>query len=200
MGNINVYLIRHGYTFYNEKKLYCGQLDPCLSNFGVLKLYELKKTLNYPKFCDAYFTSGYKRANQTFEILYPNTKYQVINGFCEYNFGEFEGKSYEDLKNNQNYINWLNDEQGNFSLFKGETKNEYNKRVKEAFNSFIHFCVLKKYMSVLLVSHGGTIGTILEHFYSNTKSFYEWQPSCGHGYKLDIEFNNYVKIIGVYNL
>lgn len=186
MNNIDVFLIRHGKTMANEKRLYCGKTDLSLSNNGVAELKTLKKNLTYPK-CDDYYTSGAKRANETFKVLYDNNEFTKLKGFFEYDFGDFEMKSYEDLQEDKSYIKWITDEYGEVSCPNGESKNNYRKRIKDEFISFINIIKKKKLKSVLLVSHGGTIGTILENFYDNSKDFYSWQPSFGEGYKLKIE-------------
>lgn len=186
MNNIDVFLIRHGKTMANEQRLYCGKTDLSLSNKGVAELKALKKNLTYPK-CDDYYTSGAKRANETFKVLYDNDEFRELEGFFEYDFGDFEMKSYEDLKEDKAYIKWITDEYGEVSCPNGESKINYRKRIKDEFISFINIIKKKKLKSVLLVSHGGTIGTILENFYDNSKDFYSWQPRFGEGYKLKIE-------------
>lgn len=187
MSNIDIFLVRHGKTIANKKRLYCGKTDLELSYNGKQELINLKKNINYPD-CDLYFTSGAKRANETFKLLYENREYSELKGFFEYNFGDFEMKSYEDLKEDEDYINWIMDEVGDVSCPNGESKNKYKDRIKVEFISFINYLRDKKLKSVLLVSHGGTIGTILEEFYDNSKNFYSWQPSFGEGYKLSVEF------------
>lgn len=219
MYKLDVYLIRHGKTLCNEQKLYCGSSDIHLSEMGKKELLELKAlsdlnnqkeknlstaealdtdstTFKYPK-CEKYYTSGAKRANETLEILYPKVEYECIKEFFEYNFGDFEMKSYEMLKENELYIKWIMDIEGKVSGFNGESKVEYRERISNAFNSFINKCSLEKLKSVLIVSHGGTIGTILELFYSNEKSFYEWQPACGLGYKLVVLWDEKEKSIKI---
>ena len=89
-----IYLIRHGRTYCNENKLYCGISDVSLSEEGKKELEEKRKSVRVP-ICKRNFTSGAKRANETFNILYPNKKYEVVKEFGEYNFGDFELKSYE---------------------------------------------------------------------------------------------------------
>lgn len=219
MYKLDLYLIRHGKTICNEQKLYCGFSDIPLSNVGKLELLELKalsdsnkitlktssklfinkedlEKFTYPE-CEKYYTSGAKRANETFEILYPNTKYEVIKEFWEYNFGDFEMKSYEILKGNKSYINWIMDKEGKVEISNGESKLQYRARISKAFRDFLDKCRIEQTKSALLVSHGGTIGTILELFYSNERNFYEWQPQCGCGYKLEILWDkakDYIKI------
>lgn len=195
MNNIEVYLIRHGKTMANEKRLYCGKTDLSLSDKGIEELKTLKKNLSYPE-CNEYFTSGAKRANETFEILYYDKRFVEIKRFFEYDFGDFEMKSYEDLKEDKAYIKWITDESGEVSCPNGESKNRYKNRIRDQFISFINNIREKEVKSVLLVSHGGTIGTILEEFYDNSKNFYSWQPNFGEGYKLTVEVleNNFVII------
>ena len=103
MKKLKVYLIRHGKTEANEKHLYCGKTDISLSERGKKELYDIKSTVKYPE-CISFFSSGAKRANETLEILYPEKTYSEINEFWEYNFGDFEMKSYDMLKENKEYI------------------------------------------------------------------------------------------------
>lgn len=192
MSSFEVYLIRHGKTIANEKKLYCGKSDLSLSDIGKKELYDLD--IKYPK-CELYFTSGAKRANETLGILFGNVEYIELFDFWEYNFGDFEMKSYEDLKENQLYIDWILDKEGKVSCPKGESKEIYKNRIKKEFIRFLNEISKKNVKKVALVCHGGTIGTILEEFYDNKKSFYEHQPSFGEGYKLIIEnFKEELKI------
>lgn len=186
MKKLKVYLIRHGKTEANEKHLYCGKTDISLSERGKKELYDIKSTVKYPE-CISFFSSGAKRANETLEILYPEKTYSEINEFWEYNFGDFEMKSYDMLKENKDYISWITDNEGQVLCPNGESKFQYRKRIKKAFIAFLEQCYKENINSAALISHGGTIGTILEVFYDNSKSFYEHQPSCGRGYKITLE-------------
>lgn len=188
MEKIILYLIRHGKTEANEKHLYCGKSDIPLSEYGIKDLQDIKKEINYPE-CNKYFTSGAKRANETMEILYPGKSYVEINEFWEYDFGDFELKSYDMLKENKDYITWITDNEGQVSCPNGESKFQYKKRIEKAFIAFMDKCYKENIKSAAFVSHGGTIGTILEIFYDSKKSFYEHQPACGRGYKIALEKN-----------
>ncbi|MEN8076690.1 histidine phosphatase family protein [Clostridioides difficile] len=186
MEKLVLYLIRHGKTEANEKHLYCGKSDLHLSKNGVKQLEEIKKEVKYTE-CNKYFTSGAKRANETISILYPGKQYSEINEFWEYDFGDFELKSYDMLKENKDYISWIRDNEGQVLCPNGESKVQYRNRIKKAFITFLDQCYKENINSAVLISHGGTIGTILEVFYDNSKSFYEHQPSCGRGYKITLE-------------
>ena len=185
MNEIKLYLIRHGKTYCNEKQLYCGKSDIDLSKNGTIELLENAKKNKYQN-CDFYFTSGAKRANQTLEILCPGKKYDIIEKFFEYDFGDFELKSYEDIKLLKEYICWIDDEEGNIKCPNGESRTEFRKRIKEGFTELIEYFIEKDIKTAFGVTHGGTIGMLLEMLYDNKKKFYEWQPKNGEGYELII--------------
>ncbi len=195
MKEIKLYLIRHGKTYCNERQLYCGKSDVELSENGINELKEILQEHYYEK-CDFYFTSGAKRANQTLEILCPGNKYNILDKFFEYNFGDFELKSYEDLKELTEYTSWVDDEEGYIKCPNGENRVEFRKRIKEGFIELVNFLAEENIKTAFGVLHGGSIGIILEMFYDDSKKFYEWQPKNGRGYELiiNVKENNEFKI------
>ncbi|AOR24262.1 histidine phosphatase family protein [Clostridium taeniosporum] len=196
MSKIELYLIRHGKTYCNKERLYYGKTDVSLCCEGITELINKKKNSIYP-LCEKYFTSGLKRANETFEILYPNEEYDLVPELCEYNFGEFELKSYEDLKENPKYQEWIMDEVGDVKCPNGESKKEFKERILKGFFDLIFNLKNNNIKSALAVLHGGTIGTLLEELYDNKKSFIEWQPQGGAGYKLVVSLENDIEIASV---
>lgn len=201
MKEIKLYLIRHGKTYCNEKQLYCGRSDVGLSENGIKELKERVEEQNYEK-CDFYFTSGAKRANQTLEILCPGNKYTILDEFFEYNFGDFELKSYENLKSLTEYTSWIDDVEGYIKCPNGESRLEFRKRIKEGFIELINCLSEENIKTALGVLHGGSIGIILEMFYDGSKKFYEWQPKNGKGYELLIKVkeNNEFNISEVHSI
>lgn len=189
MKEIKLYLIRHGKTYCNEQRLYYGKSDVNLCEAGVKELIEKKNNIIYPE-CEFYFTSGAKRANETLEIIYPGVKYKILEKLFEYDFGEFELKSYEDLKDKKEYVDWINDDEGHIKCPNGESKFEFKKRVIEGFNELIKYLKKEHITTALGVTHGGSIGIILETMYDNSLKFYEWQPKNGEGYELIIQIKD----------
>lgn len=186
MEEIKLYLIRHGKTYCNERQLYCGKSDVGLSENGINELKKISKRIKCSK-CNFYFTSGAKRANQTLEILCPENEYKILNEFFEYNFGDFELKSYEDLKSIKEYLEWIEDEEGNIKCPRGENRVEFKKRIRDGFLELIKYLTEENINTAFGVIHGGSIGIILEMFYDDKKKFYEWQPKNGEGYELIIK-------------
>lgn len=199
MNKVILYMIRHGKTICNERRLYCGKSDVELSDIGREELKEFKKNVNYPN-CNLNYTSGAIRANETFNIIYNIKKFKVHKGLMEYDFGDFEMKSYEMLKENEEYTNWIMDNSNDIKCPNGESKREFRNRIAIALEELLQEIVKEGENEAVVIAHGGTIGIILELFSQSNKSFYELQPECGRGYKVEVWYNNKdikVKIIGV---
>ena len=173
MGDL--YLIRHGRTEANEKWLYCGATDLGLSQAGAEVLKEIQYEL--PEDC-IYITSGMKRTEQTLQILFGEVEHKVDERFKEVNFGIFEMKNYESLKEDETYQAWISGENEKNIPPEGESGEQMKKRVLEGLQT-----LQKEAKPVVLVTHGGVIAAIMEHlFASENRNRYEWQPRPGHGY------------------
>lgn len=172
-----IYLIRHGCTETNEKKLYCGSTDLPLSEEGKRSLQQL--SYQVPEDC-IYMTSGMKRTEQTLEILFGKVPFQIDRRFREIDFGIFEMKSYEELKNNPDYQKWISGDNEKNVPPGGESGLQMRERVLEGLQD-----LKNETEEVVLITHGGVIAAIMaELFPEEEKSRYEWQPRPGHGYVL----------------
>jgi len=177
---MEIHFIRHGKTLANEKKLYCGSTDLPLSEIGRSEINELKGQGIYPA-ADIFFTSGLLRTKQTFEIIYTGAENIIIPEIAEFNFGIFEMKSYDDLKENADYLAWINDTTGNVLCPGGDSRNLFERRVMDGFDKIIN----QTRTSSMVICHGGVIVTVMEKLFPGERNFYEWQPEPGRGYVLD---------------
>ena len=168
---MKIYLIRHGKTEANERRLYCGSTDLPLSENGRGELRDIRYDIQNVRF----LTSGMKRANETLEVLFGNVPYDREPRFREVDFGAFEMHSYEDLKDGPAYQAWITgDNEANVPPG-GESGVQMTQRVLEAFFE------LKE--DTCLVTHGGVIAAIMAQLFPEEgKSRYQWQPKNGHGY------------------
>lgn len=165
---MEVILIRHGKTKGNLEKRYIGVTDEPLTEKGVCELKQFK----YPD-ADIIISSPMLRCVQTAEIIYGKYDY-VIEGLQECNFGLFENKSFEDLKNNKYYQKWI-DSGGKLQFPNGESMDSFSKRCVNAFNNAVK--KFEKTNRLAFVVHGGTIMAIAEKYLAG--DFYDYHLKNG---------------------
>lgn len=172
---MKLYLIRHGKTIANQKHLYCGATDLPLSEPGILELLECR--YEKPEAC-RFITSGMLRTEQTLYHLFGNVVHLQDNRFRELNFGVFEMKSYDELKDNPDYQRWISgNNEANIPPY-GESGRQMTKRVIDGLND-----LLRENKDTVLITHGGVITTIMKYLFPDeNKNRYEWQPKPGQGY------------------
>jgi alpha-ribazole phosphatase len=195
---MEIYLIRHGKTIANEKRLYCGSTDLPLSEIGRLEIIKLKEQGIYPS-ADMFYTSGLLRTNQTLELIYENVKNTSVSEIAEFNFGAFEMKSYEELKKNADYQAWITDSTGDVRCPGGDSKNIFVRRVIDGFDEIAGQARNDGGKNCAIICHGGVITTIMESLFPGERNFYEWQPEPGRGYELEardktLDARKYIKI------
>lgn len=184
MKSYTVYLLRHGLTKGNLNAQYIGHTDYPLSTFGIEQLKEIKKEHPYPE-VDAVFVSPLKRAMESADIMYPKNNKIVIDNFIEYSFGEFEELTADDLKDNEDFKNWLHGDMYARPPF-GESNAEFVQRVCKAFEQVVEGCVSTGTKKFAIVSHAGVLMTILACYGLPEAPMAHWQMDAGYGYKLRI--------------
>jgi len=170
-------LIRHGKTPANEARLYCGSTDIGLSDAGIQEL----KERHYDLCADRYITSGMKRTEQTLRLLFGDVPFTREPEFREVDFGIFEMKSYEQLKDDPDYHRWLTGDNEANTPPGGESGNAMTQRVLQAYKRMKDLPG-----NTVIVTHGGVIAAILASLFPEEgKSRYQWQPRPGCGYCLE---------------
>ena len=170
---MTVYLIRHGKTEANEKHLYCGSTDLPLSEKGRVEL----KNLHYDISNVRFVTSGMKRANETLHILFGDVPFETDPRFREVDFGAFEMRGYEELKDLPEYQAWISGDNEQNVPPGGESGEQMRRRVLEALADIRE--------DTVIIAHGGVIAAIMEHVFPDEhKSRYQWQPQNGCGYRI----------------
>ena len=168
---MTIYLIRHGKTEANEKHLYCGSTDLPLSEAGKAELQGLCYDIKNVRF----ITSGMKRTNETLRILFGDAPFDTDPRFREVDFGIFEMRSYEELKNTPDYQVWLTGDNKSNVPPEGESGAQMKARVLAAFSEIQE--------DTCIITHGGVIAAIMAHLFpEENKNLYQWQPKPGQGY------------------
>ena len=181
-------LLRHGKTVANENRLYCGSTDIGLSHEGVRELEQLKKTTTYPDVSDIrIITSGMKRCEETLRILFGDIVHEIDPAFREMDFGRFEMHSYEDLKSDSLYLEWIDGDNEKNTAPDGESGIHMRERVLAGLER-----ITESGRDTMLVTHGGVIAVITAFLFpEENRNRYEWQPACGCGYLIDLANRRY---------
>lgn len=154
---------------------YCGSTDLPLSESGRAELLHRSCVVVGEV---RYVTSGMQRCNETLQILFGKVPYKLEQDLCEIDFGEFEMKSYEQLKNDFAFQAWISDDHDANIAPGGESGNQMRARALAAYRRIIN-----EGEDTVIVTHGGVIAAIMADLYPNeSKNRYEWQPSPGSGY------------------
>lgn len=177
---MKLHFLRHGRTLANEQGLYYGSTDLPLSERGVAELEALRDSFLFPV-AERHITSGLNRAQQSLAILYGKEPEMTIPELNEFDFGDFEMKSHEELKDKPDFINWIAGDLDT-ACPNGESHNQFVKRIKRGFEIV---CNLNA-SNTVIVCHGGVIGALMDIFFPGEKHYYAWVPDCGRGYTLEI--------------
>lgn len=188
-------LVRHGKTEYNERRQYCGSLDPDLSDLGRQELEhsDIRQYLSGHT-PDMVFCSPMKRTLETAALICVGQDLPVVAvpELREIDFGDFEGRSYEDMKDDPAYTAWL-DTNCEGPIPGGDFPDVFRDDVAVGFESLIETCQTEGVQRALIVSHGGVLGTILERFAEAEKRWYEYNFPCGGFAVLE---NGHIKELG----
>jgi len=161
------YIIRHGETEWNTKRIIQGQKDSPLTENGIKQAEESAKIFKNIQF-DAIYSSDLLRAKRTAEIIALEKKMAVSTSklLRERLLGRFQGIKYtkfkKELKEQFEKRNQLaKQERFNFKLTKGiETDHQV---VSRLITFLRESAVVHSGKKVLVVSHGGTIRVLLIH-------------------------------------
>ena len=173
---LKVILIRHGKTKGNEEHRYIGTTDEELTKEAI----RLLSNKQYPK-ADYVFASPLLRCRQTASCIYKKEEIEVLEGLKECDFGIYEYKNYEEIKEEKAYQEWIKSN-GTIGFPDGETREEFKTRTIQAFRCAIKKAKEKDLETIAFVVHGGTIMAILDEFSNPHEDFYHWQVKNGEGF------------------
>ncbi|SUB82806.1 Alpha-ribazole phosphatase [Pragia fontium] len=160
---MRLYLVRHGMTEINQRGVYFGLTDHPLNEEGIRQAESLAQRLSLIQF-EQVITSGLLRTQQTAAYICPLNResHQVLAGLNEISFGQWEGRHYQELEQNdaEHYLAWCNDWQG-IAPPEGESFNQFSLRVEQTFTAWLKQAEAAALQNVLLVGHQGTLRCIL---------------------------------------
>ena len=184
MKSYIIHFIRHGSIDDTLAGKYIVTTDAPLSDRGRMDLRKLDYEYKYPG-TQVVFTSPLKRCTETAKILYPEQNPLVIDNFSECNFGEWEGKTADELKNDPDFKKWL---AGDSSVKppRGESNADFTRRVCKMFESIVEGLMKTGTTESVIVTHGGVIMTLLAVYGLPQAKPFEWTMDNGFGYSLRV--------------
>ena len=184
MRTYKLHLIRHGLTQANIDGLYIGSTDVPLAAKGIEDLKNLKNKFEYPT-AGTLFCSPLLRCLQTAEILFPEMKKNIVNELRECDFGNWENKSANSLKDDPDFFSWISSGKVSKSCT-AESMELFTQRIKSCFESIIDNIIRTEKKDAIVVTHGGVIMTALALFGIPKAKPFEWHTNNGCGYSIRI--------------
>ncbi len=185
MKSYTIYFFRHGITKGNINAQYIGHTDLELTTDSISELNKIKKTTPYPK-VEAVISSPLKRCMDSAKIMFPDNTPIIIDDLIEYDFGDFEGKTPSQLKNNEDYNKWIS---GDLSVRapNGESNAEFLYRICNAFENIVDSIIRTQTENTALVGHSGVLSALLASYGLPEAAQAYWQMDAGYGYRLQID-------------
>ena len=184
MQSYTIHFIRHGFTQGNLDGKYIGSTDLPLCDEAKAQLLELKRQYTYPRGA-VYYSSPMKRCTETLELLYPEATPILVNDLRECSFGDWEGKTVEELNGSETFWKWMEGEEA-VTPPNGESSMRFMHRVCAAFEKLVEGMLRTNTSSAVVVAHGGTIMAILAAYGLPRAEFADWMMDSGCGYSIRI--------------
>lgn len=156
-----VYIVRHGQTEWNLKKIIQGQTDSPLTDEGIKQAKVLSKKLNKVKF-DLVFSSDLMRAKRTAEIIIAEQKLEIATSklLRERHFGRLEGKPVQTLRAFDDLFTKLEHEE--IFSYKSSPDVESDEEIVTRLVTFLREAAISHPgKKILVVSHGGIMRAFL---------------------------------------
>lgn len=190
MRTYKIHFIRHGLTEANTDGRYIGTTDLPLSALGVERLETQKQQADYIR-TGLVFSSPLSRCIETAEILFPDTKCEIIDEFREYDFGDFENKTAYELEPFPEYLEWTSGKI--FCPPNGEDQRDFIKRICLGLNKAVRRMMELEVYEATAIMHGGVIMSLFSATALPRRQTVEWTCPDGEGFTARITPSLYAK-------
>lgn len=184
MRNYRLYLIRHGITSGNLEGKYIGTTDLPLCEEGVDAISSLVALDVYPHVQKVY-SSPLKRCLETVDIIYPERLLKRIDGIAEMDFGEYEGKTHEELSADKDYIEWL---KGGYEAAApgGESFGHFTIRCLDGLEEIFKDMMANDVTSAAVITHSGVIMNLLSGYGLPKMKPVDFACNQGEGFEIQL--------------
>lgn len=164
---MKIYVIRHGITELNKKKIVNGEIDEPLASEGIEQAKVAVAIL--PESVIHIYSSPLIRARQTAEILSSTKRpFSLHEELTEIHMGNLAGKSWENMENGLELKKKHRTVKFDYRHYGGESVKEVKKRLIEFLKKING---KHKDYEALMITHGGIIRTL--HFLEHNEAVYE---------------------------
>lgn len=191
MKSYIIHLIRNMPCEGNLLGRYIGRTESPLAMESIARLAQLKRDHPYPR-ADRFFASPSTRCVDTLRILYPQADPEVILELAECDFGAWENKSADDLKDDPRFLEWLS-QGGQSAPPEGESSPVFVQRVCRGFELLVQNLMAagaedsrQSVVTAALCVPAGVLTAILAAYGLPRAPFYDWMCDPGYGYSVRI--------------
>lgn len=178
-------LIRHSLTPGNLNKQYVGATDQPLAPEGEALARERRGAM--PPI-DGLWVSPLTRCRQTAELLFPGMEQRTVPDLQECDFGDYECKTWEELKDEPLYRAWMG---GDLTVTfpHGEGMEHFMARCRRGIQTVVREAKALGLERPAVVAHGGTWIVGMATYGRPERTLYDWQvKNCG-GYRVAVQEN-----------
>lgn len=179
---LSIVLLRHGKTAGNLVGRYNGRTDEPLCEEG---LREAESAERHPEIPLVY-ASPMIRAQQTARICFPNAEIVTIQDLREMDFGDFEGRTAQEMESDPAYREWV---AGGCvgQCPNGEGISDFARRAAAAFAGAVKDAIARGAREIGVAAHGGVIMAVMTAFSGTDAPYQDWYVlNCG-GYRVTLD-------------
>lgn len=179
---MNIYLVRHGETTFNQEKRFYGLSDCPLNRTGRHQSQRLQKKLQQVNF-DKVYVSELSRTQETAQLIIGNQDYQVMPAFNEKFFGLWEGLTANQIEHTypREWQAWLA-APFDYTPPQAESFRDFQTRVLTGMKEIE---AEDQQSQVLIVGHLGVLRLLDQYFHQPPADFWEidYQQGCYTSYQ-----------------
>ncbi|MCL4460459.1 MAG: histidine phosphatase family protein [Nitrospirae bacterium] len=173
-----LFLLRHGHLENSERHVINGATDVSLSSAGQEQMAAWKRLFSGSRL-DGFYSSTLSRTIDGVKILSDGGELpaRAVSGFCERSFGEWEGRTREEIevRNPEGYRRWLEIDP-DFAPPMGESLRMFRERVLGTLSAIVEESMGTNF---LMIGHSGVnrililkaLGLSLEHYFRISQDY-----------------------------
>lgn len=184
---LDLIIMRHGRTHGNDLHRYVGRTDEALTDEGMAQARHAGSCPRVP----LVYVSPLARARQTAQICFPNAEQVVVDDLREMDFGDFEGRSANDMAADAAYRAWV-DGSCVGRCPHGDSRESFVTRCSAAVEGVVRRASARGDRRVVIVAHGGTIMAAMSAFVDkpagviDSLAYFGWQVGNCEGYRATV--------------